>query len=197
MDGLEATRAIRQREQETGRRVPIIAMTAHVLKGDRERCLEAGMDSYVPKPINPEELAREMGAVVSQRVPQSTIIVAADAADGIIDQARIDGLRDMDPNGDLLRELAGIFRDECPAIIEDVRGAIDRNDAGTANRKAHQLRGSLLSLGALRASAEAQMLESSAKQGRLDEAAGRLNGLTREIERFQAVLNSMCENTRA
>ena len=56
LDGYAATRAIREREEETGLHVPIIAMTAHAMRGDRERCIEAGMDNYLPKPINPDEL---------------------------------------------------------------------------------------------------------------------------------------------
>jgi CheY-like chemotaxis protein len=64
MDGLEATRTIRTRERRTGDHIPIIAMTAHALKGDRERCLEAGMDEYVAKPIHAEELFRAIAGVV-------------------------------------------------------------------------------------------------------------------------------------
>ncbi|MCW5980633.1 MAG: response regulator [Bryobacteraceae bacterium] len=60
MDGFEATRAIRERESDASRRVPIVAMTAHAMKGDRERCLEAGMDGYVSKPVSSEELLREL-----------------------------------------------------------------------------------------------------------------------------------------
>jgi CheY-like chemotaxis protein len=64
MDGLEATRRIRQREQPLGRHTPVIAMTAYALKGDRERCLEAGMDGYVAKPVRPKELVQAIDAVV-------------------------------------------------------------------------------------------------------------------------------------
>ena len=65
MDGFEATRAIRLEEEETGRHIPIVAMTAHAMKGDRERCLDAGMDAYVAKPINKDELLRVLQEVVA------------------------------------------------------------------------------------------------------------------------------------
>jgi CheY-like chemotaxis protein len=65
MDGLEATALIRASERQTGVHVPIIAMTAHALKGDRERCLEAGMDNYVAKPIRPDELFETIAAVLA------------------------------------------------------------------------------------------------------------------------------------
>ena len=69
MDGLEATAAIRQREQTTGAHVPILAMTAHNMKGDRERCLEAGMDGYVAKPIRPHELMEAIEALTPSLEP--------------------------------------------------------------------------------------------------------------------------------
>jgi len=66
MDGLEATAAIRQQEQVTGTHIPIVAMTAHAIKGDQERCLAAGMDAYVAKPIRPEELYRTTESMLGQ-----------------------------------------------------------------------------------------------------------------------------------
>jgi CheY-like chemotaxis protein len=69
MDGLEATSLLRRREQGTGRRVPVIALTASAMKGDRERCLEAGMDGYVSKPLQPHELLRVMREVLSAAEP--------------------------------------------------------------------------------------------------------------------------------
>jgi CheY-like chemotaxis protein len=66
MDGYEATAAIRAHERETGRHTPIIAMTAHAMKGDRERCLEAGMDAYVPKPIRAQQIFEAIDQVLSR-----------------------------------------------------------------------------------------------------------------------------------
>jgi CheY-like chemotaxis protein len=73
MDGFEATAAIRARERESGRRVPIVAMTAHAMKGDRERCLAAGMDAYVAKPVAKRDLLEAIARVVppGQRLPNT------------------------------------------------------------------------------------------------------------------------------
>jgi CheY-like chemotaxis protein len=69
MDGLEATRVIREREPPGTRRVPIIAMTAHAVKGFRERCLEAGMDGYITKPVTPQEIARTLRFICPRENP--------------------------------------------------------------------------------------------------------------------------------
>jgi CheY-like chemotaxis protein len=70
LDGLEATRLLRERERGTGSHLPIIAMTAHAMKGDRDRCLEAGMDHYVAKPIQPEELFAVISRVLEWPAPK-------------------------------------------------------------------------------------------------------------------------------
>jgi CheY-like chemotaxis protein len=72
MDGYEATRAIRKKEQETGRHIPIVALTAHAMKGDQEKCLESGMDDYLPKPIRKEEL----GSMIHRWLPDSATLHA-------------------------------------------------------------------------------------------------------------------------
>ena len=74
LDGLEATRRLRQREREGGRRVPVIALTASALPGDRERCLEAGMDGYLAKPVRPEQLAEAIGQVTHAPVSPSRLL---------------------------------------------------------------------------------------------------------------------------
>jgi CheY-like chemotaxis protein len=84
LDGLQATMLIRERERETGRHMPIIAMTAHAMKGDREQCLAAGMDAYVPKPIRVKELSAALAALFEQRDPdgsdgdQDAFVIRAD-----------------------------------------------------------------------------------------------------------------------
>src|SRR5206468_9433690 len=91
MDGFEATAAIRAREKGTGRHVPIIALTAHAMKGDRERCLEAGMDAYISKPLRPRELLGVLDTVVSGGTVRSPAAAAPD--DSSATAAIIDGDR--------------------------------------------------------------------------------------------------------
>jgi CheY-like chemotaxis protein len=72
MDGLDATAAIRERERLTGAHMPIIALTAHAIRGDRERCLDAGMDDYISKPIQPNDLTAAIRRAAATRVPAAT-----------------------------------------------------------------------------------------------------------------------------
>lgn len=192
MDGFEATAEIRKREAGTGHRMPVIAMTAHALKGDRERCLDAGMDGYVSKPVEPDALWKEMAAVSRVEAPKPAAAHAPAATGEILDRARIDSLREMDADGALLRELIDLFRADGPQMLADLRAAVDSRDPKALSKKAHLLKGSLLSLGAVRARDLAQRIEQLGKDGRLDDAAALVPDLDRLIPPFLAELDKLC-----
>ena len=144
LDGLEATRQIRQREQGGPRRVPIIAMTAHALKGDRERCLAAGMDEYVSKPVRERQLLTALCVVLGDEVPpppaempEMPLAPAGDILDWDAALAVCAGDRS------LLRDIAEAFLEEHPRRIDDIRRAIDTSDWELLHRSAHTIKGSM------------------------------------------------------
>jgi len=186
MDGLEATRRIREREEGTGRRIPIIAMTAHAMKGDQERCLLAGMDGYVSKPIRTEQLFAELlriagdegaktgaaGPPGSSR-PASARGSAAAPAGPFIDwmaaKKHTGGYDDV-----LVSVLEGI-REECPMLIEELERAIRSGDCRVVSRAAHTIKGNMRTLEARPVSDLAQELEVACKEGAIpDDATGTL-----------------------
>ncbi len=176
MDGFAATAEIRRKEAGTGRRIPIIALTAHAMKGDRERCLAAGMDGYVSKPIQPQELFAAIAALVGDDPPARTDDSAA--VDPAAALSRVGGDRE------LLKALMEEFFNGYPAQREQLREAIDRDDARTVNRLAHTLAGSVGIFGARAATEAARRLEAMGRSGdltgakeawqRLDAAVGGL-----------------------
>jgi CheY-like chemotaxis protein len=124
MNGFEATAAIRSRERTTGTRVPIVALTAHAMTGDRERCLAAGMDAYVSKPIEPRELFAAIDRVVPA-APEAPAVAA-------------------DPERAL--ELTRRLRTESRRILEDLRRGLVGRDLRALERAAHRFTDSLASV---------------------------------------------------
>jgi CheY-like chemotaxis protein len=137
MDGFEATAAIRDREKATGARLPVIAMTAHAMKGDREHCLEAGMDGYVSKPLRPEDLF----AALEGSVPEGAGEPAAEPAAAVFDRAA--ALRRVGGDAGLLKELAGVCVEESPGLMGQIRAAIAERDGPRLRLAAHALKGSI------------------------------------------------------
>ncbi len=181
MNGFEATAAIRQREHDTANRVPIIALTAHALKGDRERCIAAGMDDYVSKPINAQKLfdmiettARRRGTIHDEAEP------AALDLDGLI--------RSFDGDAELVLTLAKIFGDSSVGQVRQIGDAIARGDAEALARAAHSLKGAVANFGARAAVDAAVRLEGIAKGGDLSIAGPALLALEREIDRLKTEL---------
>jgi CheY-like chemotaxis protein/HPt (histidine-containing phosphotransfer) domain-containing protein len=191
MDGFEATSALRKREAQTGDRTPVIALTAHALKGDRERCLEAGMDGYATKPINPDVLWQEIATVVSRIIRIAPKVEVPVPTDGVLDPKQIKNLLDVSPDGSLFRELVEIFHEQGPVLLAEVRDAINNRDAAELQIKAHSLKGSLMSLGAVRAGKEAAQLETLGKSGVFGAAAERIDRLAAEVALCQLALGQV------
>ncbi|MCY2996302.1 MAG: response regulator [Planctomycetota bacterium] len=166
MDGFEATRAIRAREAQSGGHVPIIALTAHAMKGDRERCLEAGMDAYISKPVRARTLYKVLAEVLS-RAEWATEEPQVMGAWTPAPPSRVDfvvALEAVQGDRELLRELAGIFLDECPGLLTQIRQAAAARDGKLLQRAAHTLKGSVRLFGAPQAYDLCFALETLAKR---------------------------------
>jgi two-component system sensor histidine kinase/response regulator len=183
IDGLQATQALREREQSTGRaRVPVIAMTAHAMAGDRERCLAAGMDSYISKPIRSRDLFETMARVVEGITDSPQADGAASAAKTELDLAAM--LQTVGGDRDLLREVAEAFLEEAPKLLDELRTATAEGDATSLARAAHTLKSSLRYLGAAELFEQAFVLETTGREGRRPEADFVANFIARVEQMF-------------
>jgi CheY-like chemotaxis protein len=186
MDGLEATAAIRAGERHTGAHVPIIAMTAHAMKGDRQRCLESGMDDYVAKPIRARHLFETIEAVLAASGRSDTPSDRASPRPDVVDWT--DALSTVKGDDHLLRELAEVFLDEAPKLVSAMREAIEGDDAGSLRRAAHTFKGSVHYFGARRARELALALEKMAQDGNLQKAEETFVALKGEMARLRPAL---------
>jgi PAS domain S-box-containing protein len=148
MDGYAATRAIRDLEP-AGRRVPVLAMTAAAVEGEREKCLAAGMDDFLTKPVDPEALGAMLRRWLSDDTTERPVgLAGADEHGGVLDLGRLDMLRDLDPgNTGYLDKAIGNFVARVPESVHAIRSATAARDAGALTSAAHRLKGSALNLG--------------------------------------------------
>ena len=188
MDGLEATRAIRTRERNTDRHVPIVAMTAHAMKGDRERCLAAGMDHYVSKPIRAARLYEALAAASSDGTAAGSPggAAARPRTVPIIDWC--EALHSVNGDRHLLREIVEAFLDEAPRLFTTIRSAIEQPDSRTLQRAAHTLKGSTRYFGANQVSELALQLETMGASSSLAQARETLADVEREMARLTPLL---------
>jgi two-component system sensor histidine kinase/response regulator len=157
IDGFEATRRIRA--SETGEEhLPIIAMTASAMEGDRERCLQAGMDDYISKPLRPDQLdavlERWLGPVAEPEQARSS---ANGSRNGLIDVGRVRRFREDYP--DIVERLVALFADSTPPLLAQISDAVDASDDDAVRRLAHKLKGSCQNVGASRMAALCRALE--------------------------------------
>jgi CheY-like chemotaxis protein len=158
MDGYQATGAIRAGEQDGDAHLPVVAMTAHALKGDRERCLAAGMDDYLSKPLRPADLdailERWLGAAPAGPAPAA---VAAVPEDTLVDEERMRVFREDYP--EIVEQLVDLFIDSTPPLLADLRLAVQDGDGEAVRRAAHKLKGSCQNIGAARLAGLAAAIE--------------------------------------
>ncbi len=180
MDGFETTAAIRKHESAKGlRRVPVIAMTAHAMKGDRERCLEAGMDDYVSKPIRPKDLFAAIDRQMGLAPPVAAIPAAESAGTDVFDMA--DVLTRFEGDKTAVAETVRLFLDECPRWRLGLRQAVARRDAARVTREAHNVKGALGSVGAHRATEVAGNLEDMGASSDFDSMDAALVSFEKEM----------------
>ncbi len=196
MDGFEATAAIRAREQSCGGHIPIIAMTASAMKGDRERCLAAGMDSYISKPVNPNEMYTAVEEVpaaahaADESAPQSRAKPPDEAVEptGQVDWNK--ALNRVGGSVEALKELAQLFIDESPKMIDNVRDAIDNQAAKDLERAAHTLKGSADIFDAREVREAAARLEIMGRKGKVNGCEDAASQLEAHVARLVATLSS-------
>ena len=162
MSGIEATRAIREAEKATGAHVPIIAMTAHAMEGDRERCLEAGMDAYLSKPIQAAALFRTVEGVVAAPGRRE--------GDDGKEQPTASGLEPSSLlarfGGDvkLVRRLIRVFLDDCPRMLSKIKKAAAAPEAEALAEAVHGFKGAVSNFGATEVLEIVRQLEAKARQ---------------------------------
>ncbi len=204
MDGFTATQEIRKLEKRTGNHLPIIALTAHAMKGDRERCLEAGMDGYVAKPITARELTQVIAAV---RPPHAMPNASTEAPPRTVptiptihwNPSHV--LEQLGGDEQLFQEVIGILVSQAPKQIADLRAGIAQGNAEAVERSAHSLKGELGYFGVSGILQKARELEESARKHNLERAAQVFpsfeNDLFLFIASIQRCLKEKCDPPQA
>ncbi|MFC3533138.1 response regulator [Vogesella facilis] len=186
LDGLETTRRIRAQEVLSGDHLPIIAMTANVMNGDRERCLDAGMDGYIGKPITVEKVLDEIARVQRGQAMQPRRQVHAAVDNMVFDYPQL--LRNCDDDQHFVPVLLQAFRDDAPALLAEIEQALAAAELPRVSVAAHSLRGSALSIAAPALVAACQQLEQVSKAGELAAAQAAFATLPRALAQLLQAL---------
>ena len=190
MDGLDATRLLREREQSTAGHQPVVAMTALVMKGDREKCMAAGMDGYLTKPIRPQELDEVLDKYMASVPREAALPEVCEAPRESVCAEEL--LERVDGDRGFVAELLGLLRGDYPGQIEEIRQAIAEGDSAGLQDVGHALKGALGNLAAPVAAGMAGELESMGRNGDISAAGARLAALEAEMTRVVEQLEELC-----
>jgi two-component system sensor histidine kinase/response regulator len=213
MDGFEATQSLRQSEQGGQRHIPIVALTANAMEGDRERCLEVGMDDFLSKPFKQEELRTVLerwldskklpdlspeAEIPSTAEPLSPASEEAPSQPPALDAKTLAQLQGLPGEGapTLLAELAGLYRENAAELLGRLRASVARGDTEGTRRAAHSLKSSSGNVGALQLSALCQSMETQARQGSLRNAPALFAQIEAEYERVHGALQRYRETSK-
>jgi two-component system sensor histidine kinase/response regulator len=196
MDGLEATRILREREKVNGGYQPVVAMTALAMNGDKERCVEAGMNGYLSKPIRPQELDEVLDSYLAIKDAGQTRGESASAVESALDLSQLLNVSQLldriDGDRVLLAELVDLFRADFPGNLRVAQHAIHRQEFNALRIAGHTLKGTLANLSATKASALAGDLEAMGKSFDLTKAQATLDRLAYEIANLMRALEALC-----
>ena len=194
MDGLRATAAIRERERQRGSgHIPIIAMTARALSGDREKCLEAGMDGYVAKPVRAELLEAEIFRLAPKGAPTLKLIPAPEAVESAAPDGLLPLLERLRGDRTMAAEMASDFLSNWPEVLVEVEAAVAARDPERVELAAHRLAGQMGYFLPEGQECRARQLETLARQGDLNGAPELYRDLKDELEKLSGVLGQLAQ----
>ena len=191
MDGIEAMAAIRTREKNSGRHVPIIAMTAHAMRGDKEKYLASGMDGYISKPIQPSELFAEIERCLVPEGGEAPMKKISDGPHEQIDRKSL--FERVEGDEALLAEMIHLFEQDAPKLLSAMRAALERGDMAVLERSAHSLKGAASNLSAQRTAAAALQVETDASNGNLESVKASLENVEQAVARLLPSLAEICQ----
>jgi CheY-like chemotaxis protein len=208
LDGYKATAEIRSFELKIGveKPVPIIALTANALQGDRDQCMAAGMDDYLSKPFNLDQIVEilDRWLLKNGSMPDSLLPLqlAADhpplAAKGsvseqsLIDQKALDNIRALQIKGapDILSQSIQIYLNDTPKLLKKIEEGVASGDAAAVQKAAHSLKSSSANLGAMQLSALCKELETCGREGNLEDTSQLLDQIKAQVVRVETVFAS-------
>jgi len=203
MDGFEATAEIRKRETNSVCRTPIIALTASAIEGDREKCLAAGMDDYIPKPFTAHQMRSALAAWLKPAAPNagpdkhdhlSVVGPAAlpTPAAEPIDETVLASLVQLQREGrpDIVNRVITLFLENAPALLKELHEGAETGDTNRLGRASHALKSCAANVGAAAFSARCDELEAMARAGQVPDAPVRVRGIVEDYRRAEAALSA-------
>ena len=194
MDGFEATAAIRRQETDPNRHVPIVALTASAIEGDREQCLAAGMDDYLPKPFTAEQMRSVLAnwLSISRRNPTDRDQVSTTAIHDPIDARVLNGLAGLQREGrpDIVNRVITLFLESAPLLLTDLEKGAASGDLALLHQASHSLKSASANVGAAQLSARCEGLEAALQTGGIADARSRVQGIVETYRLVESALTA-------